>query len=210
MEKMAYIRPFAAIRPAAGMEEQISALPYDVYNRAEAKKIVTENPLSFLAIDRAETSFEESVATGADCVYEKARETLMRFIEEGVLIREPKNAFYIYTLNMNGHDQTGLVSLASIDDYLNNAIKKHEFTRAEKEEDRIRHVDKTNFHTGPIFLVYRQSEEIRQVVENAKAKEAIYSFVADDGVKHEAWIIDQAQDIQIIKEGFQKIPELYE
>jgi uncharacterized protein (DUF1015 family) len=206
---MPKVTPFKGIRPNPSVVEKVAALPYDVYNRKEACEVVKAEPLSFLAIDRAETQFSSDVDTYAPCVYEKARELLDARIADGTFIQDEKEVYYVYALTMDGRTQTGIVACSDLDDYQNNIIKKHENTRESKEQDRIRHVDSTDAHTGPIFLVYRQSEEIRQVVENAKAKEAIYSFVADDGVKHEAWIIDQAQDIQIIKEGFQKIPATY-
>lgn len=207
---MVVVRPFKAVRPRADLAEKVAALPYDVMNSSEAKEMVKDNPYSFLHVDKAEIDLEPGVNPYDPKVYEKARETLMRFIEEGVLIREEKNAFYIYTLNMNGHDQTGLVSLASIDDYLNNAIKKHEFTRAEKEEDRIRHVDKTNFHTGPIFLTYVAREKINHMVETYKKKnEPLYDFVAEDGVKHTAWVILEEETIRELSADFQDISALY-
>jgi len=206
---MPKVTPFKGIRPNPSVVEKVAALPYDVYNRKEACEVVKAEPLSFLAIDRAETQFSSDVDTYAPCVYEKARELLDARIADGTFIQDEKEVYYVYALTMDGRTQTGIVACSDLDDYQNNIIKKHENTRESKEQDRIRHVDSTDAHTGPIFLVYRQSEEIRKVVETAKSKEAMYSFVADDGVKHEAWVIDQDQDIQIIKEGFQKIPATY-
>lgn len=206
---MPKVTPFKGIRPNPSVVEKVAALPYDVYNRKEACEVVKAEPLSFLAIDRAETQFSDNVDTYAPCVYEKARELLDARIADGTFIQDEREVYYVYALTMDGRTQTGIVACSDLDDYQNNIIKKHENTRESKEQDRIRHVDSTDAHTGPIFLVYRQSEEIRQVVETAKSKEAMYSFVADDGVKHEAWVIDQDQDIQIIKEGFEKIPATY-
>jgi len=206
---MPKVTPFKGIRPNPSVVEKVAALPYDVYNRKEACEVVKAEPLSFLAIDRAETQFSSDVDTYAPCVYEKARELLDARIADGTFIQDEREVYYVYALTMDGRTQTGIVACSDLDDYQNNIIKKHENTRESKEQDRIRHVDSTDAHTGPIFLVYRQSEEIRKVVETAKSKEAMYSFVADDGVKHEAWVIDQDQDIQIIKEGFQKIPATY-
>ena len=156
---MATIKPFSAIRPAVGMEEKIAALPYDVYNRQEAKEVVLKNPKSFLAIDRAETSFSDDVDTYAPCVYEKASEMLWTAIEKGDYITDTKPCFYLYQQTMNGRIQTGIVGCASVDDYQNNIIKKHENTREDKELDRIRHVDTCNAQTGPIFLAYRRNEK---------------------------------------------------
>lgn len=206
---MPKVTPFKGIRPNLSVVEKVAALPYDVYNRKEACEVVKSEPLSFLKIDRAETEFSSDVDTYAPCVYEKARELLDARIADGTFIQDAQEVYYVYALTMDGRTQTGIVACSDLDDYQNNLIKKHENTRESKEQDRIRHVDATDAHTGPIFLVYRQSEEIRQVVENAKKNEAMYSFVADDGVKHEAWIIDGANDIQIVKEGFEKIQATY-
>ena len=169
---MAQIRPFRAYRPCQGMEKRIAALPYDVYNREEACEVVKKNPDSFLAVDRAETQFGEEVDTYADCVYEKADQLLREKIQEGKFVQDPAPCFYLYELTMDGNSQTGVVSCASIDDYRNNVIKKHENTRADKEEDRIRHVDTCSMQTGPIFLAYRAKEAM---IEEAFAKiPAIY------------------------------------
>ena len=149
---MADIKPFLCIRPAEGKAADIAALPYDVYNRKEAKEEVTKNPDSFLKIDRAETQFEDSVDTYADCVYQKAHDILWDMLAKGEFIQEEKRCYYVYELTMEGRSQTGIVACASIDDYANGVIKKHENTRAEKEADRIRHVDSCNAQTGPIFL----------------------------------------------------------
>ena len=126
---MAFIKPFKCIRPAAEVADKVAALPYDVYNRSEACEVVKDNPLSFLNIDRAETQFDASVDTYADCVYEKARELLVTAIEKGVFVEDADEAYYIYELVMDGRAQTGIVACASIDDYINNRIKKHEKTR---------------------------------------------------------------------------------
>lgn len=150
---MAEIRPFAAFRPAPSLESRIAALPYDVYDRKEAREEVRRNPDSFLAVDRAETGFDDSVDTYAPQVYERAAGLLRQWIEEGRFVQDEKPCYYLYEQVMGGRSQTGIVACASIDDYLNNTIKKHENTRADKEQDRIRHVDACNMQTGPIFLV---------------------------------------------------------
>ena len=152
---MADIRPFAAIRPAEGYADKIAALPYDVYDRKEAKAEVALHPDSFLRIDRAETQFDDSVDMYADCVYEKAKELLWGMVSEGKFVRDEAPHYYIYELVMDGRSQAGIVACASVEDYENNVIKRHENTRAEKEQDRIRHVDTCNAQTGPIFLAYR-------------------------------------------------------
>lgn len=206
---MAQIRPFRAYRPCKGMEERIAALPYDVYNRAEACEVVKKNPESFLAVDRAETQFGEEVDTYADCVYEKADQMLREKILEGKFVQDPTPCFYLYELTMDGHSQTGVVGCASIDDYRNNVIKKHENTRADKEEDRIRHVDTCSMQTGPIFLAYRAKEDLKEKIRELKKQAPVYDFVSEDGIGHRVWVIDNDSDVAMIEEAFGKIPAIY-
>ena len=206
---MAQIRPFRAYRPCQGMEERIAALPYDVYNRAEACEVVKKNPESFLAVDRAETQFGEEVDTYADCVYEKADQLLREKIQEGKFVQDPTPCFYLYELTMDGHSQTGVVGCASIDDYRNNVIKKHENTRADKEEDRIRHVDTCSMQTGPIFLAYRAKEDLKEKIGELKKHAPVYDFVSEDGIGHRVWVIDNDADVAMIEEAFGKIPAIY-
>ena len=206
---MANIRPFQAVRPRQDMASTIAALPYDVYNRKEAKEIVQENPRSFLAIDRAETQFDDSVDTYADCVYEKASQMLREWIAEGYFIRENKPCYYIYELTMNGRKQTGITACASIDDYQNNVIMKHENTRADKEVDRIRHVDACNAQTGPIFLAYRNNGVISEIIAKVKLNEAEYDFTGEDGVTHKVWVISDESDVEAICKAFSGIDKIY-
>jgi len=206
---MAQIRPFKAYRPCQGMEERIAALPYDVYNRAEACEVVKKNPESFLAIDRAETQFGEEVDTYADCVYEKADQMLREKIQEGKFVQDPTPCFYLYELTMDGHSQTGVVGCASIDDYRNNVIKKHENTRADKEEDRIRHVDTCSMQTGPIFLAYRAKGDLKEKIGELKKQVPVYDFVSEDGIGHRVWVIDNDVDVAMIEKTFGKIPAIY-
>ena len=206
---MAQIRPFKAYRPCKGMEEKIAALPYDVYNREEACEVVKGNPESFLAIDRAETQFGGDVDTYAPCVYEKADEMLREKIREGKFVQDPTPCFYLYELTMDGNSQTGVVGCASIDDYLNNVIKKHENTRADKEEDRIRHVDICSMQTGPIFLAYRAKEELTKKITEMKKQAPVYDFVSEDGIGHRVWVIAEETDVTMIEDAFAKIPAIY-
>jgi uncharacterized protein (DUF1015 family) len=207
---MAIIRPFRAVRPHETLADKVAALPYDVMNSEEAREMVKDNPYSFLHVDKAEIDLPESIDLYDQRVYDKARENILKFMEEGTLVQEKEKAFYIYTLVMDGHPQTGLVSLASIDDYQNNVIKKHEFTRAEKEADRIRHVDVTNFHTGPIFLTYVYREEITKIIEDYKKNHApLYDFVAEDGVQHTAWAILDENIIEELRKRFDQVESLY-
>ncbi len=206
---MAIVKPFRAIRPTDKYASQIAALPYDVYNREEAVKVVAKNPLSFLAIDRAETAFDMNTDIYADCVYDKAKELMESRIAEGYFIQEDSPCFYIYRLTMNGRSQTGLVGLASIDDYQNQIIKKHENTRVDKELDRIRHVDTCNAQSGPIFLAYRTKEEIREVINRVMTDAPLYDFVSDDGIGHQVWIINNDVDITQISTAFSDMKEIY-
>lgn len=206
---MAEIRPFPCVRPAVELADRVAALPYDVYNRQEAKAEVQREPLSFLKIDRAETSFEDSVDTYAPEVYQKAKELLEQDIEKGVYVTDTDRVYYIYQLIMNGRSQTGLVACSSVDDYLNNVIKKHENTRADKEVDRITHVDTCSAQTGPIFLAYRSDEDINEVVAKYLQKEPLYDFTAVDGISHRVWKIGEADDVDRIYKAFQNIDKIY-
>ena len=206
---MAKVKPFQCVRPNKNVVSQVAALPYDVYNRAEAKEVVKHAPLSFLNIDRAETQFEDGVDTYAPCVYEKASELLHSWIDNGTFIKDQDSCYYIYELIMNGRSQTGIVACSSIDDYLNNIIKKHENTRADKEVDRINHVDTCSAQTGPIFLAYRSQEIINQVVDAVKKTEALYAFTSDDGVTHNVWKVCKSEDNATIQDAFAQIQEIY-
>ncbi|MCI5601966.1 MAG: DUF1015 family protein [Clostridiales bacterium] len=206
---MATIKAFECIKPTKELAKEVAALPYDVYNREEACEAVKGKKYSFLRIDRAETQFDSSVDTYDDRVYAKAKELLDDMINEGVYVKENKKCYYIYELTMDGRTQTGIVACASIDDYLNNVIKKHENTRAEKEIDRIRHVDTCNAQTGPIFLAYRENKKISEVINEVKKTEPIFSFVADDGIKHVGYIIYKDEDIKTIENEFANINNIY-
>ena len=206
---MAEVKPFQCVRPDKKVVSQVAALPYDVYSRSEAKEAVKDRPLSFLNIDRAETQFDDSVDTYAPCVYQKASELLHKWMADGTLIKEEKNCYYIYELIMNGRSQTGIVACASIDDYVNNIIKKHENTRADKEIDRITHVDTCNAQTGPIFLAYRSQAEINAIVEGEKKKEALYAFTSEDGVTHNVWKIEDSEKVAKIQNAFAGIEQIY-
>lgn len=206
---MAEIRPFTAYRPAPGLESRTAALPYDVYNRREACEVVRENPDSFLAIDRAETGFDDSVDTYAPEVYERAARLLQERIVVGNFVQDDSPCYYLYEQVMNGRSQTGIVACASIDDYLDNTIKKHENTRADKEQDRIRHVDTCNMQTGPIFLTYRRNDVLKGIIEEVKEKPAACDFVSEDGIAHRVWVIEDEETITAIYEEFSLIPSIY-
>ncbi len=206
---MAKVLPFKGIRPTVEKCSKIAALPYDVYNREEAKEVVSKNPDSFLAIDRAETSFPDDVDTYDERVYKKAHDMLWDRIEKGDFVTEDKKVYYIYELIMDGRSQTGIVACASIDDYINNIIKKHENTRADKEVDRINHVSVCEAQTGPIFLAYRSNDTINAIVNTIKNTPALYDFTAEDGITHKAWIIDGEEDIAAIGNAFSGMDSIY-
>ena len=206
---MAVIRPFAAIRPCDEKAHRIAALPYDVYNRQEAKAEVEREPESFLKIDRAETQFDDSVDTYSPEVYKRAHDTLWEMVDKVDFVRDSKACYYIYELTMDGRTQTGIVACASIDDYKDGVIKKHENTRSDKELDRITHVDKCNAQTGPIYLAYRANAVIRDVIAKVKATAPVNDFVAPDGISHRVWIISEDADIAAIQGAFDGINEIY-
>ena len=206
---MAAVKPFLCIRPREDVAGRVAALPYDVYNRKEAKQEVSREPLSFLKVDRAETDFPDEVDTYEPRVYIRAKELLQNMINEGIYVSDNQECYYVYELIMDGRSQTGLVACASIDDYLNNTIKKHENTREDKEIDRINHVDTCSAQTGPIFLAYRAHQTITEVVDVIKREEPMYSFTAVDGISHNVWKISGADRIGKIKTAFAEIDSIY-
>lgn len=206
---MANIKPFKAYRPAKGYEDKIAALPYDVYNRQEAKVVVEANPLSFLGIDRAETHFDDSVSTYAPEVYAKADELIKAWIADGKFVQDDKEMYYLYQEEWRGRKQTGIVGCASIDDYQNEIIKKHENTLAAKEQDRINHIDNTNMQTGPIFLSFCSNDDIDAFMNKCIAKDPEYDFTSEDEVTHRVWIISDDADVTFIREAFAKMNAIY-
>ncbi|NMA83366.1 MAG: DUF1015 domain-containing protein [Epulopiscium sp.] len=207
---MAILKPFLAFRPTPALVDQVAALPYDVMDRWEAKEMAKGNPYSFLHVDKAEINFSDLVDPYDPKIYQKAKDQLYQMIEDGVYEQDLTSSLYIYRLTMDGRSQTGLVGCVPIDDYLNNKIKKHELTRADKEQDRIRHVDTCNAQTGPIFLTYPQQDLIDILVEKSvKKQEPVYNFISSDGVRHEVWHISEQEDITQLQEEFLKVPNLY-
>ena len=206
---MAIIAPFKAIRPSREQASTIAALPYDVYSRKEAYEKVKEQPGSFLAIDRPETQFAEDVDMYSQQVYEKARDMLNDWMVEGRFVQDDAPVYYVYELTMDGRSQTGIVACASIDDYVSGKIKKHENTRAEKEADRINHVDTCSAQTGPIFLAYRASGTVSGIVSKVKTTAPLYDFVAEDGIAHRCWVIRDMMDLALIATAFDKMDSIY-
>ena len=207
---MAVFKAFKAVRPKDEYADKVAALPYDVMNSKEAREMVKGNDLSFLHVDRAEIDLPEDVYIYDEAVYLKASENLENLSRKGINIQDQKSCFYIYRQIMNGRSQTGLVGCASIDDYINNIIKKHEFTRADKEQDRINHVDYCNANTGPIFLAYRENEEISSVISSWQENhEPVYDFVTSDGIANTVWVVDCDEANEKIEKAFSAVDYLY-
>ena len=206
---MATIRPFAALRPPKQYAEQVSCLPYDVMNHAEACGMAAGNASSFLHICRADIDTSEA-AIHDEITYQKSRENLENFIRKGFLVRENAPAYYIYRQMMWGRVQTGIVGCASVDEYLDGTIKKHELTRKEKELDRINHFDACSTQTEPVFLAYRKHEGIATAIrEWIKFHKPEYDFTSDDGVTHLLWPVTDEEVIASIRKGFEEVPTLY-
>ena len=206
---MAIIRPFKAYRPVKEYVKDIAALPYDVMSSKEAREIVKNNKYSFLRVDRAEVNLAESVGEYDKVVYDTANQVLENMIEKGLYIQEKTPAIYIYQQIMDGRGQKGIVCCTSVDDYINNIIKKHERTRLLKEIDRVNHVDICNANTGPIFLTYRNNDEISSIVEEWSKKVPVYDFISEDGNGHRVWIIDDNIVIEKLVKLFKSIKYLY-
>jgi uncharacterized protein (DUF1015 family) len=206
---MSTVKPFKALRPAKGYETQVAALPYDVMTSAEARVMASGNPYSFLHVDKAEIDLPEDVDPYDAMTYAKAKDNLDRMVAEGVFVEDASPGYYIYELTMNGRSQAGLVGCPSIDDYLSDAIKKHELTRADKEEDRIRHVDALDANTGPIFLACRPQAELNGVMgEWIETHTPLYDFTAEDGVTHRIWSVE-GEAVTKIERIFSGIDALY-
>jgi uncharacterized protein (DUF1015 family) len=200
---MITISPFRALRPDAQHAKQVASRPYDVLNSKEAKQEAQGNHSSFLHITKSEIDLPESIDIHSQAVYDKAKENLEAFISRNVLFRESKPCYYIYRLVMDGRSQTGLVCGSSVDDYENELIKKHEFTRPEKELDRINHIKTTGAQTGNVFLAYRNVAEMDEVVTKwCKEKDPQYDFVADDQIRHSIWIVNDESVIGQITDIF--------
>ncbi len=206
---MATVRPFRALRPRQDLVSRVAALPYDVMNEAEAREMTDAEPYSFLHIDRAECDLPDGTDPYSQEVYEKAASTLRAWTEQGIFIRDTAPCFYLYRLTMDGREQTGLVACCAASDYEDNHIKKHELTRAEKEADRIRHVDTCNANTGPIFLCFRESEALRRIMEAECRKDPVYDFVSDDGIGHTVWLVSDPQRVEELRKAAEEAGDLY-
>lgn len=204
---MAIIKPFKGIRPKEDLVKMIAALPYDVIDTKEAKKLAENNEISFLHVDKAEIDFED-INPYSEKVYLKAKENLENLIKTSY-IEDDKENFYIYRQQTRNTSQMGLVGCASVVDYEEDVIKKHELTRSEKELDRINHVYTCSAHTGPIFMTYRNNNEISKIIKNYSKNKPIYDFFSEDEVRHTVWIINEDKDINKIVGVFKNIDNLY-
>ncbi|MBR2341427.1 MAG: DUF1015 domain-containing protein [Clostridia bacterium] len=203
------VKPFSALRPQEKYVKDCAALPYDVMSSNEARELVKRNPYSFLHIDKAEIDLPIGVDLYDDSVYQKAAENLKEFEKKGVYVQDKTKKFYFYRQTMDGRAQTGIVGCASIDEYLSEKIKKHELTRADKELDRIRHVDTCSAQTGPIFLVYKNSEQLDKIIEKETEKTPLYDFVSEDGIRHTVWESSNEAIDADIQANFAALPNLY-
>ncbi len=208
---MAIIKPFQAARPQQQLSQQVASKPYDVLNSEEAKTEAEGNPFSFLHITKAEIDLAPDVDIHSRQVYDTAKANLEQFIHKGILFKEEKPCYYIYQLVMKGRSQTGLVCVSSVDDYFNNIIRKHEFTRPEKEKDRIDHMVTIGAQTGNVFIAYRDADEINNIIGNWQAAHSpVYNFTAADGIQHAVWVVNDDETIDTITRLFQtKVPCTY-
>ena len=205
---MADLRPFAAFRPRPELAARVASPPYDVVSSAEARALAEGNPFSFLHVARPEIDLPESVDEHDDVVYAKGRSNLEAFIEEGTLKQDESARLYVYAQTMGDHTQVGIVACASVADYDADIIKKHEKTRADKEDDRTKHIDVLGAHDEPVFLTYRARPEIDREVAAASEVEAAYDFTTPDAVRHRVWVVD-ADRSRVVSELFRSVPTLY-
>jgi uncharacterized protein (DUF1015 family) len=206
---MATIKPFPALRPRPGLAERVCELPYDVLSSEEARALAVDNPLSFLHVSKPEIDLPSTMDLYAPVVYAKGKENFTKMISEGALRQDAQANFYLYRQVMGKHSQTGLVAVASCEQYLNDIIKKHELTRPDKEDDRVRHIEALHAQTGPVFLTYRARRELDDLFQRKTEGKPDIDFAASDGVRHTSWTIDQPDDIAFIETAFARIPSLY-
>ena len=203
------VKPFAALRPRPLLAKKICELPYDVMSSAEARQIARGNPLSFLHVSKPEIDLPENLDVYDAQVYAKGRENFSRMMSEGALQKEDKPCFYFYRQIMGRHSQTGLVAVASCEDYLKGGIKKHEFTRPDKEDDRVRHIEALNAQTGPVFLVYRAVPKMDEIAAACTAQTPDTDFTAADGIRHTGWTVRDPAAMAAIGAAFAAMPSLY-
>ena len=206
---MANLKPFAALRPKPELAAQICELPYDVMSSDEAREMAAGKPLSFLHVSKPEIDLPAGTDLYSPAVYAKGAENFQKLISQGALKQDDKPSFYLYRQIMGKHAQVGLVAAASCEEYLANIIKKHELTRVDKEDDRVRHIEALNSQTGPVFLTYRASENFDAFVTKKISETPAVDFTGADGVRHTSWTISNAEEIKFVEEQFAQIPALY-
>jgi len=206
---MATVTPFSALRPDPQLAAEVCELPYDVMSSEEAKTMAAGNPLSFLRVSKPEIDLPAGTDLYSDAVYAKGRENFQKLIADGVLRRDPAPMFHLYRQVMGGHSQIGLVGLASCEEYLQNIVKKHELTRPDKEDDRVRHIETLDAQTGPVFLTYQAQPEIDALVSRITSGQPEVDFTAPDGVRHSSWPVADRADIEFLVAAFAKMPALY-
>ena len=207
---MAIIKPFRALRPTPEVAPRVASLPYDVMNTEEAREMAVGNPYSFLHVSRAEIDLPVGTDVHSPIVYQKAAENFQTLIGNGTLKQDNNPCLYIYAQTMDGRRQVGLVACSSVEDYFNDVIKKHEFTRPEKEQDRIEHMEAVKAHVGPIFLTYASNVTVKTVISKVISKAPVNNFISEDGIHHTLWVVDDSNDVETICNAFQKeIPCTY-
>jgi uncharacterized protein (DUF1015 family) len=206
---MATIKPFRALRPPVTLAERVAALPYDVMSTEEAKRMADNNPYSFLHISRPEIDLPAAIDVHSEPVYQKGSENLAGFLKRGILLQDKADSYYVYRQVMGSVVQTGLVVCSGVDDYQQGIIKKHELTRADKEEDRVRHIDVLNANDEPVFYTYRQDASIDSLLKSVTAAKPEYDFTTDDAVRHTLWVVSDRELIDLFTRAFAAIPTLY-
>ena len=206
---MKLLSPFRGLRPVTESVADVVAPPYDVVNTAEARALASNKPWSFLHVSKPEIDLPEDTDPYDESVYQRGAENFARMIDQGILVRDQQPCFYIYELTMGEHVQTGIAAAASIDAYDKNIIRKHEFTRPVKEDDRVRQIKALRAQTGPVFLTYRQMNSVDELVEQKKAQAPVYDLVSDDGVRHRFWVVDDLQLVAQMESAFSQMDYLY-
>jgi uncharacterized protein (DUF1015 family) len=206
---MAILKPFQGYRPPKEIVKDLASRPYDVLNSAEARAEAGENPYCFLRVVKPEIELPKEVNLYSPEVYDKARDNFKKFIEKGYLVQDKKRHFYVYAQTWNEKTQYGIVGCAGVEDYLNDKIKKHELTRPDKEEDRMKHVRVLNANAEPVFFTYPKKKEIDEIVEKVVAVPPVYDFVADDGFGHHFWVVEDDREIEQLETLFGEVPAFY-
>jgi uncharacterized protein (DUF1015 family) len=206
---MAKLLPFTGIRPTKALAGKVAAPPYDVLNSVEAREMAEGNPYTFLHVNKPEIDLDTEIDVHDDSVYQKGADNLQGFIADGIIKQDASQKYYVYRQIMGGHEQTGLVAVASVEEYEQNLIKKHEFTRPVKEDDRVKHMDMLNAQVGPVFLTYQAESRIDNLIDAVAQTEPEYEFTLDDGIQHIFWVVSDSKDIANIQQAFAEVPCLY-